>query len=453
MVQEMKIEQKIEQTQTLSAETIQRLEILQKNTLELADYVRETALENPVLEIELPEVSVPAHGREQGKMEWLENNDVQNRWYHRQDNEGDEGNRVSEQQGQSLKEYVRSQLPLQDEALEQAAEYLLESLDDNGWISESLEQLAVEGGIPLALLERALVQIQNAEPWGVGARDLRECLLIQLYRRPDADDIAAKIVRDFLPELAKNHFHRIAQELQTSQERVRRAVEQIKQLNPRPANGFSYAEPTDYIIPDMIAKWNGNGFDLRLNEVGNVRLNISSYYVQMQKESHNAEVITYLDQKVRQAQWLVAAVGQRRETMLRCMQTIMELQPEYFHSRKGSLRPMTLGDVADRLGIHESTVSRAIRGKYIQCPDGVVPLSFFFSRAAFGGKNETPAASEQKVKEQLRAVLKGEDPHKPYSDQKLAELLAEKGCEVSRRTVAKYRAEMGVPPATGRKKE
>lgn len=452
MVQEMKIEQKMEQTQSLSVQTIQRLEILQKNTLELADYVREAALENPVLEVELPEISVPARGREQGKMEWLESNDAQNRWYHRQDNERDEENQVPEQQGQSLKDYVRSQLPMQSKALEQAAEYLLESLDANGWIPESLEQLAAESGIPLALLERALVQIQNAEPWGVGARDLRECLLIQLYRRPDADDIAAKIVRDFLPELAKSHFHRIAQELQTSQERVRQAAEQIKQLNPRPANGFAYPEPTDYIVPDMIAKWNGNGFDLRLSEVGNVRLNISSYYVQMQKESHDVEVVAYLDQKVRQAKWLVTAVGQRRETMLHCMQTIMELQPEYFHNEKGALRPMTLGDVADRLGIHESTVSRAIRGKYIQCPDGVVPLSFFFSRAAFGGENEKEAASEHEVKEQMRALLKEEDPHKPYSDQKLAERLAEKGCGVSRRTVAKYRTEMGIPPATGRKK-
>ncbi len=452
MVQKMKIEQKIEQTQSLSAQAIQRLEILQKNTLELADYVREAALENPVLEIELPEISIPVRGREQGKMEWLESNDVQNRWYHRQDNEGDERNQIPEQQGQSLKDYIRSQLPLQSKALEQATEYLLDSLDANGWIAESLEQLAAESNLPFALLERALVQIQNAEPWGVGARDLRECLLIQLYRRPDADDIAAKIVRDFLPELAKSHFHRIAQELQTSQERVRQAVEQIKQLNPRPANGFSYPEPTDYIIPDMIAKWNGDGFDLRLSEVGNVHLGISGYYVKMQKESHDAEVIAYLDQKVRQAQWLVTAVGQRRETMLRCMQTIMELQPEYFHNEKGTLRPMTLRDVADRLGIHESTVSRAIRGKYIQCPDGVVPLSFFFSRAAFGSDNGKKAASEQKVKEQLRRLLKREDPYKPYSDQRLAELLAEEGCAVSRRTVAKYRTEMGVPPATGRKK-
>ncbi len=448
----MKLEQKLQQTQTLSPQTIQRLEILQKNTLELADYVKEAALENPVLEIELPEAFVPARGREQGRMEWLESNDAQNRWYHRQDDEGDERNRIPDRQGQSLKEYIRSQLPAQSKALERATEYLLESLDANGWISESLEQLSQESAIPLALLERALAQIQNAEPWGVGARDLRECLLIQLYRRPDADDIAAKIVRDYLPELAKNHFNLIARELQISQERVRQAAEQIKLLNPRPANGFSYAEPTNYIIPDMVAKWNGEGFDLRLSEAGSVRLNISSYYIQMQKESHDAEVIAYLDQKVRQAQWLVTAVGQRRETMLRCMQVIMELQPEYFQNEKGTLRPMTLGDVASRLGIHESTVSRAIRGKYIQCPDGVVPLSFFFSRAAFGGEDGRDAASGQEVKDRLRALLKKEDPHKPYSDQKLAELLEEEGYSVSRRTVAKYRGEMGVPPATGRKK-
>lgn len=449
----MQLEQNITQEQTLSAQAIQGLEVLQMNTQELLDYVRKTVMENPVLEAELP--SVPPEivpGREKGRMEWLESNDRQNRWYNRQDAERDERDSAAGDRAESLKDYVRSQLPRQSEALERAADYLVECLDENGWIPEPLEELSAESGIPVVLLERALVQIQNAEPWGVGARNLQECLLIQLFHRPDADNLTAKIVRDCLPELAKNHYNSIAKALQVSQDKVRRAVEQIRSLNPRPGNGFAHAEPTGYIIPDMVAEWNGNGFDIRLSRTGLPQLNISSYYVELQKESTDPEVTTYLDEKVRQAKWVISAVSQRQETMLRCMDAIMALQPEYFRHDRGALCPMALADVAERLGVHESTVSRAIRGKYIQCPDGVVPLSFFFSQAAFRSGTEGDTVSAVEAKNRLRALLLGEDARKPWSDQKLAELMGEGGCSISRRTVAKYRSELGFPPATGRKR-
>lgn len=447
----MNLEQKVEQTQTLSPQTIQRLEMLQMNTLELIDYVRELSMENPVFEVEMPEIPVTPREREQGRMEWLASNDRQNRWYNRQDNESNDHDQA-ENRSESLHDYVRSQLPHQSNELECASEYLLQSLDENGWIEESLDELAAESGIPLALLERALVQIQNTEPYGVGARNLQECLLIQLYRMPDADDIAAKIVRDYLPELAKSHFNSIAKALQTTQARVRQAAKQIHQLNPRPANGFDFSEPTSYIVPDLIAQWNGDGFDIRLSKAGTLRINISDYYVRLQKESTDKEVTQYLDEKVRQARWVFSAVNQRQETMLRCMQIIMELQPEYFQHDKGALRPMTLGDVAERMGVHESTISRAIRGKYIQCPDGVVPLSFFFSQAAFCTADGENMASSATVKKKLLELLQTENIAKPYSDQKLCELLQANGYNISRRTVAKYRDEMNIPPATGRKK-
>ncbi len=447
----MNLEQKVEQVQSLSPQTIQCLEILQMNTPELIRYVRELSMENPVFEVEMPEIPVAPREREQGRMEWLASNDRQNRWYNRQDNERSDHDQV-ENQSESLQDYVRSQLPQQGEELENASEYLLQSLDENGWIEESLDELSTESGIPRALLERALVQIQNAEPYGVGARNLQECLLIQLYRMPDADDIAAKIVRDYLPELAKSHFNSIAKALQTTQVRVRQAARQIQQLNPRPANGFNFSEPTSYIVPDLIAKWNGDSFDIRLSKASVFRINISDYYVRLQKESTDREVTQYLDEKVRQARWVYTAVNQRQETMLRCMQMIKELQPEYFKHDKGALRPMTLEDVAERLGVHESTISRAIRGKYIQCPDGVVPLAFFFSQAAFctaGGENTVSSVT---VKKKLQELIQAENTAKPCSDQKLCELLQANGFNISRRTVAKYRDELNIPPATGRKK-
>ncbi len=448
----MKLEQNIVQVQTLSTQTIQSLKILQMNTPELMDYVQEISMENPVLEAEFSTVSAAgAAGRGQSQMGWLENSDPQQHWQKQQGNEPDARDYAAETQAESLKDYVRSQLPAQSGKLAQALSYLTECLDENGWLPASLEELAAESGLSLALLERALSQIQNVEPWGVGARDLRECLLIQLFHRPNTDDIAAKIVRDHLPELAKNQYNSIAKALRISQERVRKAVEQIRSLNPRPGNGFACSEPTTYIVPDMIAEWNGNSFDILLSRSSLPQLNISNYYVQLRKESSDPEVTAYLDSKVRQAKWVIAAVDQRKETMLRCMQAIMTLQPEYFRHAQGALRPMTLADVAAKLGVHESTVSRTIRGKYIQCPDGVVPLAFFFSRPAFQSSTTGDAVSVENIKRRLRTLLLQEDPHKPYSDQKLAELLEKSDCSISRRTVAKYRSELGFPPATGRK--
>ena len=288
--------------------------------------------------------------RGQSQMGWLENSDPQQHWQKQQGNEPDARDYAAETQAESLKDYVRSQLPAQSGKLAHALSYLTECLDENGWLLASLEVLAAESGLSLALLERALSQIQNVEPWGVGARDLRECLLIQLFHRPNTDDIAAKIVRDHLPELAKNQYNSIAKALRISQERVRRAVEQIRSLNPRPGNGFACSEPTTYIIPDMIAEWNGNSFDILLSRSSLPQLNISNYYVQLRRESSDPEVTAYLDSKVRQAKWVIAAVDQRKETMLRCMQAIMTLQPEYFRHAQGALRPMTLADVAAKRG-------------------------------------------------------------------------------------------------------
>ena len=271
-----------------------------------------------------------------------------------QGNEPDARDYAAETQAESLKDYVRSQLPAQSGKLAQALSYLTECLDENGWLLASLEVLAAESGLSLALLERALSQIQNVEPWGVGARDLRECLLIQLFHRPNTDDIAAKIScaiicpnwREISTTALQRHFgsHRNVCAERWSRSGSRKP----------PAGQWLclFGGPTTYIIPDMIAEWNGNSFDILLSRSSLPQLNISNYYVQLRRESSDPEVTAYLDSKVRQAKWVIAAVDQRKETMLRCMQAIMTLQPEYFRHAQGALRPMTLADVAAKLGVH-----------------------------------------------------------------------------------------------------
>ncbi len=453
----MGLELTVSQVQTLSPQVIQSLEVLQMNTQELLDYVRELAMENPVVELTSPPAEVVAVPNELAqRMEWLENTDRQNRWYHRQD--GDRDQRREETYGvmpeasATLIEHVRSQIPPQKGQMARAVEFLTECLDPNGWIPEDLAQLAGESRIPLPLLERALAQIQNVEPWGVGARNLQECLLLQLQHRRDADDLAAEIVRHYLPELAKSHYNGIAKALHTTQAQVRRAADQIRTLNPRPGNGFARPESLGYIIPDILAVPEGEGYELQLCQGILPRLNISSYYLELRKNSTDPSLTEYLDQKVQQAKWAVSAITQRQETMLKCMEAIMALQPHYFQPTPGPLCPMTLADVAERVGVHESTVSRAIRGKYLQCPDGILPLSFFFSQSAFQSGAGAEAVSAAEAKRLLRELLMSEDTAKPYSDQQLCERMGQAGCPISRRTVAKYRSELGYPPATGRKR-
>lgn len=453
----MGLELTMSQVQTLSPQVIQSLEVLQMNTQELLDYVRELAMENPVVELtSAPAESIGVPSELAQRMEWLENTDHQNRWYHRQD--GDRDQRREETYGvmpeasATLIEHVRSQIPPQKGQMARAVELLTECLDPNGWIPEDLAQLAEESRIPLPLLERALAQIQNVEPWGVGARNLQECLLLQLQHQRDVDDLAAEIVRHFLPELAKSHYNGIAKALHTTQAQVRRAADQIRALNPRPGNGFARPESPGYIIPDILAVPEGEGYELQLCRGILPRLNISNYYLELRKNSTDPSLTEYLDQKVQQAKWAVSAITQRQETMLKCMEAIMALQPHYFQPTPGPLCPMTLADVAERVGVHESTVSRAIRGKYLQCPDGILPLSFFFSQSAFQSGAGAEAVSAAEAKRLLRELLMSEDTAKPYSDQQLCERMGQEGCPISRRTVAKYRSELGYPPATGRKR-
>ncbi len=452
----MELELTLSQVQSLSPQVIQSLEVLQMNTLELVDYVRELALENPVIELAPPEAPpAPEPSRAAQQMEWLESTDRQNLWYSRQDAGREERREetygVSPDGPVSLAEYVRSQLPVQRGAMARAVAFLTNCLDQNGWIPEGLEQLSRESSLPLPVLERALAQIQSVEPWGVGARNLQECLLVQLQHRRDADELTAEIVRHYLPELAKSHYNGIAKALRTTQAQVRRAADQIRSLNPRPGNGFAATEPTGYIVPDLVAVPEQDGVSLRLSEGILPRLNISGYYLEMRKNSGDQALNDYLDQKVQQACWVLSAITQRQETVLKCMEAIVALQPGYFSPRRGALCPMTLSDVAARVGVHESTVSRAIRGKYLQCPDGVLPLSFFFSRSAFQS-GEEGAVSAVEARRRLRELLMEEDQARPWSDQRLSELMGERGCPISRRTVAKYRSELGYPPATGRKR-
>ncbi|WP_418271973.1 RNA polymerase factor sigma-54 [Intestinimonas sp.] len=458
----MELSMSMKQTQTLSPQMMQSMEILQMGSQELLEYIQDQVQENPVLEMEEKYGKGDDTAVLQRKLEWLESTDAQNRYYHQQDTEDDEKDPISnygtvDEREENLYLYVLSQLEVMDlePELLPVGRFLVESLNQNGWLDESVEDLAEELGKPVEEVEKALAAVQSLEPAGVGARNLSECLVLQLQRRHEDSELAIRIARDYLDPLSKSRYGLIAKSLGVCQEEVRTACDLIRTLNPRPGGGFAARENLVYINPDLFVVNFPDHFELLTNDYFFPDLNISGYYCRMLKSTEDNEVKDYLMGKVRQAKWVVHSIEQRRSTLLRCAECILELQEEFFRRGPGHLKPMCLADLAQKVGVHESTVSRTVREKYLQCASGVYPLSYFFSRslgapAARPGTEEN-ASSPDFAKALLKKLICGEDKRKPLSDQKLCERMAREGCELSRRTVAKYRDELGIPSTTGRK--
>ena len=458
----MELSMSMKQTQTLSPQMMQSMEILQMGSQELLEYIQDQVQENPVLEMEEKYGKGDDTAVLQRKLEWLESTDAQNRYYHQQDTEDDEKDPISnygtvDEREENLYLYVLSQLEVMDlePELLPVGRFLVESLNQNGWLDESVEDLAEELGKPVEEVEKALAAVQSLEPAGVGARNLSECLVLQLQRRHEDSELAIRIARDYLDPLSKSRYGLIAKSLGVCQEEVRTACDLIRTLNPRPGGGFAARENLVYINPDLFVVNFPDHFELLTNDYFFPDLNISGYYCRMLKSTEDNEVKDYLMGKVRQAKWVVHSIEQRRSTLLRCAECILELQEEFFRRGPGHLKPMCLADIAQKVGVHESAVSRTVRDKYLQCASGVYPLSYFFSRslgapAARPGTEEN-TSSPDFAKALLKKLIGGEDKHKPLSDQKLCERMAREGCELSRRTVAKYRDELGIPSTTGRK--
>jgi len=456
----MELNMSIKQTMTLSPQMMQSMEILQMGALELLEHIEEMTQENPVLEVAELNEKQDEFTTLRHKLEWLESNDVQNHSYHRDDTQ-EEYDPISnygntDESEENLYLFLHSQLPggKLSPQLEALAKLIIDCLNDSGYLDEDLDALTAPLSAPPGLAEKALRLVQSLEPAGVGARDLAECLCLQLERRGEKDSLAERIVKEQLDALSKCRYGYIAKQLDTDPCKVRAACDLIRSLNPRPGTGFSTHENLIYVTPDIIVINVGNHFELVTNDYYFPALSISGYYKSLMKDSADNEVKDYLMGKMRQAKWVIRSIEQRRSTLMSCAQCILELQEPFFHYGPGRLVPMSLADVADRLGIHESTVSRAVKDKYIQCSMGIYPLHHFFSRGLAGGESADSggeSSSPDAAKALLKKLIAGEDKKRPISDQKLTSLMEEAGIMISRRTVAKYRDEMGLPSTTGRK--
>lgn len=444
------------QTQQLTQQTLQSLALLQMSTVDLEAYVQELAQENPIIDLEPPrsEQEAPRDQELFRRVKWLEDSDRQNRYYQRLDAEElDPLAQVGTDGGleESLSNFLFRQIQQLDldESAKQLLRYLSACLDEDGYFRIPLDDLSRTSGISQRRLAGTLELLRSLEPAGVGASSLSQCLELQLLRIHE-EGPALAIVRVCLEELAKKHYHAISARLSISQEEVRSAERLIRELNPRPGSIFTLPSEISYIQPDILIEEMDGHFTARLRNSDRPYFQINSYYRSLLTQSDDAQVREYLTLKLRQAENVLWAIGQRETTLLRCAQAIAGRQQDFFRSGPSALRPLRLSDIAQELEIHESTVSRAIRDKYVQCPRGVFPLRHFLSRRAAGESGAEVGSCA--AKELLRRLIREEDSTKPLSDQKLCTLLTERGCPISRRTVAKYREELNIPSASGRKR-
>jgi RNA polymerase sigma-54 factor len=352
-----------------------------------------------------------------------------------------------------LPDHLMWQLRLSDmpDDEKQIGALIIGSLDQDGYLTLTVEEIAFLANVwpDTTLVDRVLQRIQLLDPPGVAARNLPECLMIQLRQLGCADDsLPSRIVRDHLTMLESRRFDRLARELAVTVEQVAEATKIISVLEPKPGRDFGDGE-TRYVTPDVHVHKVGEEWVVTLNEDGLPRLRVSSFYRQMLGQGGTTEARGYIQEKMRAAAWLIKSIHQRQRTLYMVTSSIVKFQMEFLEKGVAFLRPLVLKDVANDIGMHESTVSRATAGKYVHTPQGTFELKYFFTSSLRGNHGEEVSA--ESVKDKIRTIIGAEDGHKPYSDQHIAEMLAKEHIDIARRTVAKYRELMGILPSSKRK--
>jgi len=352
-----------------------------------------------------------------------------------------------------FQEYLLSQLRLTriDTDMMRIGEYLIGNLDESGYLGCcTVEGIAEDLEVDIEDVEKTLKIIQSFEPPGIGARDLRECLLIQLERKGMEDTLAWILVKDHFAEIEKNRYSQLVRTLKVTTEEMTEARDVIRKLEPKP--GYIYAtSESRYVIPDLIVERVEDVYLVYLNDKNVPRLQVNRAYRNLLKTGRYSDGDTkaYISEKLNSAKWLIKTIEQRRQTMLKVMNYIVRHQEDFFEKGINFLRPLTLVEVADAIGMHESTVSRVTNSKYVQTPRGVFQLKFFFSSSI--NTQDGNAIAARSAKQQILDLVQAEDARKPFSDQEIVKKLKEKGIVIARRTVAKYREQLKILPARLRK--
>ncbi|MCR5438466.1 MAG: RNA polymerase factor sigma-54 [Selenomonas sp.] len=430
----------------------QAIRILQLSAQDLRSEIEKEYLENPALEIDYGDAA-PAEG-----------NLLQAENMSRLTDYLGEGGSSSGYYGEDAEPAFEAaesvSLTLEEELLDQVkfafphsqeraiAVFIVGSLDNNGYLTLPLAEIARAMAVETTAVEAVLRQVQEFEPAGVAARDLPECLRIQAKRQGIYQGLVAAIIDRYLDEVAESQIKKIAAAEQCRPQDVQAAVDIVRQLDPKPGAAYG-GEKASFITPDVLVQEVDGVYRITLNDNYIPQLRISAAY--QHAESFDAETRKYITKRLNAAAWLINSIEQRRTTIRQVVEEILNRQPDFLTQGMKGLHPMAMKDVADAIGVHESTVSRAVANKYAQFPQGIVALrKFFTANLAKNGSEEDFAAVQ--AKEAIAELIKGEDPHKPLSDQKLCELLKARKMDISRRTVMKYREQLGYPSSVKRKR-
>ena len=472
--------------QKLSPQQIQMIKLLEVPTLQIEERIKKELEENPALEEGQEEEEIRSETEEEESFEesdkdqeeftiddYIEEDDIPDYRLQIQNSGKDEDkrNEIPFSVGSSFHEHLESQLGLRNlnEKQKVLGEYLLGNIDDDGYLRRELvnivDDLAFLQNIETTErdLEEVLKIIQDLEPPGVGARTLRECLLLQIEKRDKTQpslDLAHRILDSYFEEFTKRHYDKIIARLGISENELKSAIDEVLKLNPKPGGVFSdpFNKTSQPIIPDFILELTEDGFELHLNSRNLPELRLSSAYSEMlhsyskdkSQKKEMKDAVQFVKQKIDSARWFIDAIKQRQNTLLLTMNAILEYQHDYFiDGDETRLKPMILKDVAEMTGLDISTVSRVANSKYIQTHFGIFPLKFFFSEGLQTDSGEE--VSTREIKRILQDCIENEQKRKPLTDEHLTEILQEKGYQIARRTVAKYREQLNIPVARLRK--
>ena len=458
------------QIQTLSPQQIQMIKLLELPALQLEQRIKQEIEENIVLEEEetrddeVEQISVDDYLREDDTPSYkLRVNNFSK----------DEKQRpVTLSEGLSMLEFLTEQLGFRNlkEQERRVAEFLIGSIDEDGYLRRDMESISDDIAFSLGIettaeeLERLLAIIHQLEPAGIGARNLQECLLLQMKQRridTPAKRLALKILSSYFEEFVKKHYEKLIARLGVSEDEFRDAIDEIKHLSPKPGNLYSDGrfDSSPYVIPDFTIDYHDGQFDLSLNSYNIPEVKINRNYMDMirsmvSSDGHVAEkdkeAVQFVKSKIDSAKWFISAIKQRHDTLMRTMQEILNFQREYFKDGdKSKLRPMILKDIADRAGLDVSTISRVVNSKYVQTQFGIILLKSLFSEAMQTESGEIVSSYE--IKNILQKCIDEEDKRHPLTDETLMNILNSKGYCIARRTVAKYREMLDIPVARLRK--
>ncbi len=493
MGMEMRLHLKLSQQLVMTPQLQQAIKLLQLSRMELVDLVHEEMLENPMLEDDLESqaeqgrerveiggeadaerhiehagetetpvtdaakasdnTEVKADGTAVNEIDWENYLDSYTMGppmpAYRPDNDELPSYEATLTKGATLYDHLTWQLKMSglDDRQIEIGLSIIGNIDASGYIKEPpLAEIAADEGCTEEECEIVLEKIQTFDPIGIGARTLAECLLIQAMYHQEDDDVLVKIIKDHLGNLEKKNYQAIARDLKVELEEIYEAAKIIMEFDPRPGRQYASDDP-HYITPDVYIHKVGDKFFVVPNDDGLPKLKISSFYRSAMSDSNGAK--DYIQDKLRSAQWLIRSIQQRQRTIIKVTESILKFQREFFEKGIAYLKPLILRDVAEDIGMHELTISRVTTNKYVHTPQGIFELKFFFNSGISRTNGEDLAS--QAVKSKIKKIISDEDCKRPFSDQKIVELLKKTGIDIARRTVAKYREQMGILSSSKRK--